>query len=45
MRDKLKAKIDDIKESVEKTEKENRKLAQRITVKKDEYEEKCKRVK
>lgn len=45
MREKLKGKIDDIKENVEKLEKENKKLTSRISVKKDEYEDKCKRVK
>lgn len=45
MMEKMKGKIDDIKENVEKQEKENKKLTLRITVKKEEYEEKCKRVK
>jgi hypothetical protein len=45
MRDKLNMKIVDIKENVEKIEKENRKLTQKINEKKDDYEEKCRRVK
>ena len=45
MREKLKGKIEDIKENVEKQEKENKKLTLKISQKKEEYEEKCKRVK
>jgi hypothetical protein len=45
MRDKLKGKIDEIKEAQEKQDRENKKLTLKFAAKKEEYEDSCKRVK
>jgi predicted nuclease with TOPRIM domain len=45
MCDQLKTKSADVRDLIERQEKENKKLAQRIAAKKEEYEERSKRLK